>query len=470
MSALGSLLEAVPNDVLGIVSRLRERGKRGWIVGGCVRDLLNERVAKDWDIATDARPEEVIKLFGKVIPTGLQHGTVTVIIRGRHYEVTTLRGEGAYTDGRRPDQVEFVDDITLDLARRDFTFNAMAIDPVDGHLIDPFGGRADLTGRIVRAVGDPRERFAEDGLRVLRAARFAATLECEIDAATEAAMGSGPSLETFRKVSAERVRDEWVKSMVAARPSRAFEIMRRTGILGVTCPELLESVGCEQNQWHAYDVWRHTLECLDACDGDPILRVAALLHDVGKPRTRAFSEKTQDYTFYEHERVGAEIAEPITARLRFSNDERARIVGLVRHHLICYSPDWSDTAVRRWLRRVSPDLAVDLYVLGRADALGKGREVTRELESLRELEARATALLEAGTALTTRDLAIGGRDIMEALGIPPSRRVGEILDALLEQVLDDPALNDRERLLEAARVLGAGAASPVAPAREPSSR
>src|SRR5262245_58290441 len=221
------LIAKVPEDVLGICRRLREKGKRGWIVGGGVRDLLRGGEAKDWDVATDARPDDVIQMFRKVIPTGLQHGTVTVVKRGVHYEVTTLRGEGAYSDGRRPDSVEFVDDITADLARRDFTMNAMAIDPVDGHLIDPFDGQKDLQNRVIRAVGDPNERFAEDGLRVLRAARFSATLDCTIDPDTERAMGTSRSHDTFRRVSAERVRDEWLKAMRARRPSIAFEAMRR---------------------------------------------------------------------------------------------------------------------------------------------------------------------------------------------------------------------------------------------------
>src|SRR5277367_6631958 len=225
---LEPLLAQVPEDVLGICRRLREKGKRGWIVGGCVRDLLRGAIAKDWDVATDARPDDVIAMFKKVIPTGIQHGTVTVVRRGVHYEVTTLRGEGAYSDGRRPDKVEFVDDITADLARRDFTVNAMAIDPVDGHLIDPFLGRQDLAARVLRAVGEPEDRFGEDGLRVLRAARFSATLGCTIDPKTERAMGSQRSIDTFRRVSAERVRDEWLKAMRADKPSVAFEAMRRT--------------------------------------------------------------------------------------------------------------------------------------------------------------------------------------------------------------------------------------------------
>ena len=459
MTEIAPLLTLVPEDVLGICKRLREKGKRGWIVGGCVRDLLSGGVPKDWDVCTDALPDEVVGFFRKVIPTGIQHGTVTVVMRGQHYEVTTLRGEGAYTDGRRPDKVEFVDDITADLARRDFTFNAIALDPVDGHVIDPFGGRQDLASKTLRAVGKAEERFAEDGLRVLRAARFSATLECAIEEETERAMGSARALDTFRKVSAERVRDEWMKTMKAKRPSVAFEAMRRTKILDVTCPEMVESVGCTQNKWHHYDVWGHAMACLDACKPEPVLRVAALLHDVGKPRTRAFSEKTNDYTFYEHERIGAEMAEPILSRLRFSNDERAKIVGLVRHHLLCYEDDWSDAAVRRWVRRVGPELAPDLYELGFADALGKGRDASADIRNIEHLRERAAALMAAGAALSTRDLAVNGKDLMTELGLPPSRLLGEILEHLVERVTDEPDLNERTKMLDEARAFVASKAA-----------
>ena len=223
------MLRAIPSDVIELCSTLRRHGKRGWVVGGCVRDLLRGKPPSDWDVATDARPEEVKRFFRKVIDTGIAHGTVTVLLGGTPYEVTTLRGEGAYTDGRRPDAVEFTEDIVADLARRDFTINAIAIDPVDGQIIDPWGGQRDLAASTLRAVGDPRERFGEDGLRVLRAARFAATLECEIEPGTRAAMGDDRSLATFRRVSAERVRDEWVKAMKAVRASRPILGMISSG-------------------------------------------------------------------------------------------------------------------------------------------------------------------------------------------------------------------------------------------------
>ena len=455
MTALPFDLEppTIPASVVQILARLQEKGKRGWIVGGCVRDLLRGLAPKDWDIATDALPKEVVRMFPRVIETGLQHGTVTVMDRGVGYELTTLRGEGAYSDGRRPDSVAFVSDIVEDLARRDFTFNAIAIDPLSKTVIDPFGGQADLAAGVLRAVGNARERFAEDGLRVLRAARFSATLAVEIHADTEAAMGDPSSLATFRKVSAERVRDEWQKSMAAEKPSRAFEAMARTGILGIISPELCESRGCEQNKYHAYDVWGHAMACLDAAPREPTLRIAALLHDIGKPRSRAFSAKTNDFTFYNHEAIGAEIVDPLLIKLKFPNDTRQRIVSLVRHHLICYTSDWSDTAVRRWLKRVTVDVAPMLYDLGRADARGKGRECSEDLKHIDELEARAAVLLSKGAALSTRDLAINGNDLMKAFNLSPGPRIGSVLTQLLELVLDTPEKNERDALIELARDL-----------------
>lgn len=442
-------LALVAPDALGICHRLQQAGKRAWIVGGCVRDSLLGKAIADWDIATDAHPKELMKLFPKAIPTGLSHGTVTVVMRGHHYEVTTLRGETTYSDGRRPDAVNFVDDIVADLARRDFTINALAVDPTTGTIVDPFDGRKDLANKKIRAVGKALERFSEDGLRVLRAARFTATLGFDLDAETFAAIE--PTLDTFRKVSAERIRDEWLKTMKAKTPSRAFEIMRTSGILGVCCPELLEGVGMEQNKWHSFDVWHHALACMDACVGDPVLRISALLHDVGKPRSRAFSEKTQDYTFYEHDRIGAEMVLPITTRLRFSNDERERIVALVRHHLFHYD-EWSDQAVRRWIRRVGRERVEDLYALNEADLRGKGPVFKEsDLATLAALKAHVTRVLEAGAALSTRDLAIDGHVLMKELGMAPGRLIGQVLEQLLEVVIAEPTQNEAATLLAKAR-------------------
>ena len=271
--------EAVPEDVLALCRELDQHGHQSWIVGGCVRDILRGGEAHDWDIATSARPDDVIHCFRRVVPTGMDHGTVTVLWKGEAYEVTTLRGEGPYSDGRRPDSVFFVDDIERDLARRDFTVNAIAYDPVSKGLSDPFGGRADIQSKTIRAVGEPLARFREDGLRVLRAARFCATLEFDLESETEAAIPGG--LDVFERVSAERVRDEWVKTLNADRPSLGFEVMQRTGILQITFPRLAALAGptspstTEDNYFaaslRAVDAhigpWPHRLAAPAACSG-----------------------------------------------------------------------------------------------------------------------------------------------------------------------------------------------------------
>ncbi len=439
------LRQQIAKPVLDICKELRNAGERAWVVGGCVRDTLRGQAVNDWDVATTARPEKVQKVFRRVIPTGIDHGTVTVLWKGGAYEVTTLRGEGAYTDGRRPDTVVFVEDIDRDLARRDFTVNAIAYDPVDGHVADPFDGLIDMRRKVLRAVGVPSERFQEDGLRILRGARFVATLDFELEEDTEPAFRG--ALDTFRKVSPERVREEWLKAMKARAPSRAFEVMRRTGILEVTYPELLEQVGCEQNQWHAYDVWGHTMRVLDESAPDPVERIAALLHDVAKPRTRAMSDKTGDWTFYHHEKVGADMAERWLRDYRFSNHERELVVGLIRHHLICYTSEWTDAAVRRFIKRVGSGNVEPLLRLGEADALGKGRNVEEELEALKELRGRIDKTMEEGNALTTQDLAVGGKDVIEHLEGGAGPVVGEILRTLLDRVIEDPSLNTRDKLM-----------------------
>ena len=445
------LRQQIAAPVRDICKELRKAGERAWVVGGCVRDTLRGERVNDWDVATSARPEKVQKVFRRVIPTGIDHGTVTVLWKGEAFEVTTLRGEGQYSDGRRPDSVVFVGDIDQDLARRDFTVNAIAYDPVDEQLADPFGGLQDMQKKVLRAVGDPSERFGEDGLRILRGARFVATLEFELETDTEAAFRG--ALDTFGKVSPERVREEWLKTMKARAPSRAFDVMRRTGILEVTYPELLEQVGCEQNKWHAYDVWDHTMHVLDESEGDPVERIAALLHDVAKPRTRAHSDKTNDWTFYHHEKVGADMADRWLRDYRFSNQERDLITGLIRHHLICYSSEWTDAAVRRFIKRVGSDQIDPLLRLGEADALGKGREVEAELAALAELRKRVDKAMQEGSALSTGDLAIRGNDVIPLLDGGAGPAVGKLLRALLERVIDDPSLNTRDKLMPIAEEL-----------------
>ena len=443
--------DQIPADVVSLCQRFDDHGYRSWIVGGCVRDLLRGEDVNDWDVATDARPDQVGKVFQRVVPTGIDHGTVTVLLNDASYEVTTLRGERGFSDGRRPDEVFFVTDIDLDLSRRDFTVNAIAYDPITDRMADPFSGRADMARHVLRAVGDPRARFTEDGLRILRGARFVATLGFELEAETQAAFAG--ALDVFAKVSHERVRDEWMKTMKASRPSRAFEVMRTTGILGVTFPEIVEQAGCEQNSYHAYDVWGHTMAVLDASEGDDVEKIAALLHDIGKPRTRARSEKTGDWTFYHHENVGADMADRWLRDYRFSNSERDKIVRLVRHHLICYEPRWSDAAVRRFMKRVGSDCIEPLLRLGEADAKGKGLPVDDHLQLLVELRDRIDNEEAKGGVPTTQGLAISGKEVLQMMQHGPGPAVGALLNELLDRVLEDPALNTSDKLMDLAKEL-----------------
>jgi tRNA nucleotidyltransferase (CCA-adding enzyme) len=453
-----ALSKAVIPQVLELCKRLRDQGHRSWVVGGSVRDVLLAEIGRrpskpyDWDVATTATPDEVMGIFRRVIPTGIAHGTVTVLFGKLGIEVTTLRGETTYSDGRHPDQVTFVEDIHADLARRDFTVNAIAFDPLDAQLEDPYEGLADLQKKLLRAVGEPELRFSEDGLRVLRAARFAATLEFDIEPKTLASIR--PSLASFKKVSAERIHDEWLKSLKAREPSRAFDIMLKEGLLEITAPELSALAGCAQNRYHAYDVWDHTMRVLDNTSAeDSALRLAALLHDIGKPTTRAYSDVTNDYTFYQHEIVGAKMADTLLKRLRFSNEERQLVAHLVRHHLVVYDSTWTDSAVRRFITRVGTERWRDIIALVRADVLGKGREVTDELERIDELTKRVEDSIAKGAAFGISDLALTGSDLMENLGISPGPLVGKLLRQLLERVLENPEHNQRERLLVEAREL-----------------
>ncbi len=449
-STTAAMRDQVPADVLAVCRRLRDAGHQAYLVGGGVRDMLLGRPPADFDVATDARPEQVLELFGHAfaIPTGLKHGTVTVLSDAtprRHVEVTTFRGEGAYLDGRRPSSVSYVDSLAEDLARRDFTMNAVAYEPLSGELADPFDGRGDLGRRLVRAVRDPLERFSEDGLRPMRAVRQAAQLEFQIEPATHAAIAR--TLEVVRKVSMERIRDELIKLLGARRPSHGLELMRETGLLAEVLPELLEGVGCTQNRFHKHDVYQHTLAVVDATEGDAILRLGALLHDVGKPRARQPREGAPgEYSFFKHEYVGADMAEAICRRLKLANADRDRIVGMVAHHMFFYSPEWTDGAVRRFVRGVGGKQALDaLFALRAGDVAGRGFGEDPERE-IGELKRRIADVAAEDAALKVTDLAIDGRDVMRILGLPPSREIGVLLERLLERVIDDASLNTREGL------------------------
>ncbi|HEC79980.1 MAG TPA: CCA tRNA nucleotidyltransferase, partial [Firmicutes bacterium] len=319
-----------PEELVSTIKTLRGAGYDAFLVGGCVRDIMLEREVVDFDIATDARPEDVIKLFRKVIPTGIKHGTVTVIEGGMEIEITTFRTESGYSDARRPDKVEFVSSIEDDLRRRDFTINAFAYDPLEHEFIDLFDGVSDLSKGVIRAVGDPVERFREDGLRPLRAVRIATALGFEIEMRTLIAIGE--TLECFKRVAKERVLDELRKIMRAVKPSVGFEYMRETGILEIIFPELLEGYGVTQNEFHAYDIYTHSLYSADFAPIDkPLVRWAALLHDVGKARTREVREDGR-VTFYNHEVVSVRMAMVMLERIRFPKKEMEYVCNLIRWH------------------------------------------------------------------------------------------------------------------------------------------
>jgi len=405
----------IPSGVHTVAAELRAAGFRAWVVGGCVRDLLRGAQVADWDLCTTALPAEVMRVFPRVLPTGIQHGTVTVMLEGEGYEVTTLRGEGAYSDGRRPDAVHFVSSIEEDLARRDFTVNAIALDPVSLEIADPWGGVADLRAGILRAVGVPGERFAEDGLRVLRAARFAAMLGSELEEETLAAISQ--NLDTFRKVSAERVRDEWQKAIERSEsPSVAFRLMRQTGILMVVAP-LLARYSSRQFASAMYH--------LDHAPRDFVMGMAAML--------LVSEEPAPEIDLWLRE-------------LRVSNSDRERITHLAIE--VRSSPtqvemqEWSGAQFREWARRVRrPHLEAACALLA-----------AREPNSLVPiLERRNVALTNA--ALEVRELAITGNDLVAHLNIAPSRALGELLNRLLTAVIEEPGRNQREWLLSHARAL-----------------
>ncbi|HTZ50668.1 MAG TPA: HD domain-containing protein [Spirochaetia bacterium] len=419
------------------------------LVGGAVRDILLGRPHTDYDVATDALPSQVVPLFRRVIPTGIKHGTVTVLFKGTTFEVTTFRTETGYSDGRRPDSVTFAPSIHEDLARRDFTINAIAYDLHADRVEDPHDGRGDLKRRLIRAIGDPAERFHEDGLRPLRACRFAAQLGFEVDPATLAAIPA--ALDVLARVSAERVRDEILKILESPVPSVGFALMKQSGILSVVLPELLEGDGVAQGPLHCYDVLWHSLYACDAAPADSlVLRLAALLHDVGKPRTRGTAPDGRP-TFHGHEKVSEEMTRAILERLRLPNAVIKDTAHLVAQHMFNYQEEWSDAAVRRLVSRVGEGSIKDLLALRRADQLGMCRENARYFpQGLSDFAHRVDSVLSADRALTISSLAVNGRDVMERLGLPPGPKVGVILQELLQSVLEDPALNNREKLLEIA--------------------
>jgi poly(A) polymerase/tRNA nucleotidyltransferase (CCA-adding enzyme) len=435
---------SIPAALEELAREFRKHGRQCYLVGGAIRDMLLGRPSTDYDIATDALPQEVQGMFRRVIPTGLKHGTVTVLFRELRIEVTTFRIDREYLDGRRPDSVVFTPSIEEDLRRRDFTVNAIAYDLKSRRLLDPHGGRADLHRGVIRAIGEPLERFHEDGLRPVRACRFAAQFGFSVEPDTFAAIPA--SLDTVRKVSCERIREELVRLLAAPQPSTGFRLMARCGLLELLLPELAAGAGVEQRSLHCFDVLEHSLRSCDAAEpGNLPVRLAALLHDIGKPAAMR-REEDGSLSFHGHERLSAEQASGLMERLRFPTQLIRRTLHLVLHHMFNYTEPWSDAAVRRFIARVGEDRVADLLALRRADQVGTCGD-TSPSRALAAFSRRLEKVLEAGRALTLPDLAVDGRDLMQALGLPPGPRIGALLRQLLESVLEDPALNTRETLL-----------------------
>ena len=442
----------VPRPVVEVLRTLSRAGHEVALVGGSVRDLASDQGAPpdNWDVATSARPEEVAALFEGSVWTN-RFGTVTVV-GPPPVEVTSYRTEGGYSDRRRPDEVRFGASLEEDLARRDFTINAVAWVPTDldamtGRVVDPFGGRDDLAAGILRTVGDPRERFAEDALRLVRAARFAGRFDLRIEPATEAAIRE--LAPTVARVSAERLRDELRRILAIAVPSRSLRIMERLGLLVAVLPEVAALRGVPQDKVVPGDALDHTLAAVDAVpvDADGSARMAALLHDIGKATTLA------DGHFIGHERVGAEMAAEVLRRLRMPGWESAEIVHAVRHHMYAYDDGWTDAAVRRFVRRLEPIGSRILFALRRADNAASGVGPIGETNQA-ELERRIALEVDRQPDLLLGNrLAIDGHDLQRELGMEPGRQIGLVLNRLMDRVLDDPGLNERATLLRLAREL-----------------
>ena len=436
----------IPSGAQKILQTLTAAGYEAYLVGGCVRDLLRGVEPHDWDICTSARPEETERCFAgqRIIETGLKHGTVTVLEESEPYEITTYRTEGPYSDSRRPDYVEFVSSLEADLARRDLTMNAIAMG-LDGSLRDPFGGAADIQTGLIRCVGEPDQRFQEDGLRVMRALRFAAVLGYEIEERTTQAIHENRHM--LEHVAAERIDAELCKLLVG---TNVGEILRQyPDVFCQFWPQLEPLIGLEQNTpWHCWGGWEHTIHAVEAAPADLILRLTMLLHDIGKPACRSTDEDGIDH-FYGHPAVSAKLADEMLRGMRFDNKTRARVVALVERHDV--QIPLRSQAIRKWLSRLGPETFFQLLEVKRADNMGQAGELVRDrLAELDALRTRAEEILAQGQCLSLKDLAVDGRDVIAA-GIAPGPEVGRTLNALLERAVSGEVENQREVLLELLR-------------------
>jgi len=440
----------VPKEIKRVTDALQDAGHQAYLVGGCVRDMLLESTPKDWDVATDATPEEIQKVFPHAFYEN-EFGTVGVVNDDAEdeslkvVEVTPFRIEGKYTDGRRPDSVHWSKNLSDDLKRRDFTMNAIAYDPTKKEIIDPFGGQAHIKDKNIVAVGEPEERFAEDYLRMLRAVRLSAELGFTIEARTmDAIRGNAKHIE---QVSAERVREEFSKLVMSSRPKEGIEMAHEVGILAHIVPEMEKGISVEQNGDHIYDVWEHNLRALQhsADRGWPLhVRLAAMLHDVSKPETRRWSKEKNDWTFYGHDVVGGRVSRAVLTRMKYPKEMIDSISKLVRHHLFFTDIDKITlSAVRRIVANVGPQLVWDLMDVRACDRIGMGRPKETPYR-LRKYQSMIEEAMRAPVSVGM--LKIDGGKLMEITNEKAGPRIGWILHALLEEALEDPNINTPEEM------------------------
>lgn len=432
----------IPSNVKYIIDEFYKNNYEAFMVGGCIRDALLYKEPKDYDIATSAKPEITEKLFKKTIPTGIKHGTVTVLIDNEPYEVTTYRTEGEYKDNRRPDEVYFVNNIKEDLSRRDFTINAFAYNSKEG-LKDFFGGLDDLNNKLIRSVGDANKRFNEDALRMLRAIRFSTQLNFDIEGDTLKAIKNSKDL--IKNISSERIRDELCKILISKNVRKGFNLLKECGLLQIIIPEIVPSIGFDQKNIHHFeDVFNHILSVIEKCPEDLTIRLAALLHDIGKPDV-FFIDDNGNGRFFGHNTRSEKIARNILNRLRFDNKTIKAVCILVREHMNVLD-NASNLAIKRLINRVSKENIYSLLALQRADILSL-KDPNVALYKVSDMKDKIDNIIDSNTPLTVKDLAIDGGQIIKELQIKPGKLVGDILNHLLELVLKNPELNNYDSLL-----------------------
>ncbi|MEG1311989.1 MAG: CCA tRNA nucleotidyltransferase [Romboutsia sp.] len=435
-----SLSINMPKDVIFILNKLKDSGHKSYIVGGCVRDSILGRKPKDWDICTNAMPDEVIKLFNKTIPTGIKHGTVTVMIENEGYEVTTFRIEDGYDDNRYPNKVEFISDIRKDLSRRDFTINAMAYNSEEG-LIDPFNGYMDILNKFIRAVGNPDKRFNEDALRMLRAVRFSAQLGFRIDKETRKSIRKFS--DKIKYISVERIRCELENIIM----SDAYKIddLVSLGLLKYVLPELYKCLDFNQdNPYHCYDVYRHIINTVHFINKEPHLKLTMLLHDICKPQCKTIDENEIGH-FYGHAELSSEKARDILKRLKYDNETINKVTILIKYH---DRQIGKKKSIRRLLNEMGENNFRDLLKVKCADILAQNREyIGSRLDELTDIRIRLDDVIEQQECFTIKDLAISGRDLID-LGVKEGKEIGEYLNYCLEKVLKVPTLNNRSDLIK----------------------